>query len=372
MGLIQAFKGAISGTFADQWKEIITANPFDEHIVVSPGVVKRTDNGRGTNFYGSEAIISNGSKIYVPENTALVIFSQAGIEEVTAEAGGYEYQNGQASVFNRDGLRKSIFSQVKDRVGFGGISADQKKVAFINLREIRDIKFGTKGAQVYHDMFYGADLEIFAYGSFTLKVTDPVRFIRNFVPANIDYYSFDDLKVRSQLLSEFRQSFIVALNSMSSTYRISQLPSQANAISRIIASDAQNAGTWEQRFGLSIVQVAIENIEFSDDSRELVKQYSSNKMNISAYEDISQKASNIAAQQKIAQGIQDNGFGEVGGMIMGMNMAQALGVNAEPKQSQTMSFDQQIETLKKLKELLDAGILTQEEFDKKKKEIMGL
>jgi hypothetical protein len=37
-----------------------------------------------------------------------------------------------------------------------------------------------------------------------------------------------------------------------------------------------------------------------------------------------------------------------------------------------MSFDEQIETLKKLKDLLDAGILTQEEFDAKKKEIMGL
>ncbi|MFR8256633.1 MAG: SHOCT domain-containing protein [Ruthenibacterium sp.] len=37
-----------------------------------------------------------------------------------------------------------------------------------------------------------------------------------------------------------------------------------------------------------------------------------------------------------------------------------------------MSFDEQIETLKKLKELVDMGVLSQDEFDKKKKEIMGL
>lgn len=83
-----------------------------------------------------------------------------------------------------------------------------------------------------------------------------------------------------------------------------------------------------------------------------------------------QALEHIAAQQKIAQGIQDNGFGNVGGMIMGMNVAQGLGAQAEPKQ--TLSFDQQIETLKKMKELLDAGILSKEEFDAKKKEIMGL
>jgi len=371
MGIIRAFTGAIGGTFADQWKDVITAGIFDEHTVVSPGILKSTNNGRGSNMYGSSGIISNGSKIYVPENTAAFIFSQSGIEEIITEAGGYEYQKGQASVFNGDGIGKAILGQVKDRFGYGGVSVENKQIAFVNLREIRDIKFGTRGAQVYNDLYYGTDLEIFAYGSFTVKVVDPIKFIRNFVPANVTFYSFDDKKVRAQILAEFLQSFIVALNSMSNTYRISQLPSQANALANIVSDDAQNAGSWVERFGLSIVQVAIENIEFTDDSRELVKQYSSNKMNLRAYEDVSQKASNIAAQQKIAQGIQDNGLGEGGNMIMGMNMAQVIGTNVEPKQN-SMSFDQQMEALKKLKELLDAGILTDDEFNAKKKEIMNL
>ena len=29
--LIKVFKDIIEATFADQWKEIITAGPFDEH-----------------------------------------------------------------------------------------------------------------------------------------------------------------------------------------------------------------------------------------------------------------------------------------------------------------------------------------------------
>lgn len=36
-----------------------------------------------------------------------------------------------------------------------------------------------------------------------------------------------------------------------------------------------------------------------------------------------------------------------------------------------MTFDEQIEALKKLKNLQNAGILTQEEFDIKKKELIG-
>ena len=38
----------------------------------------------------------------------------------------------------------------------------------------------------------------------------------------------------------------------------------------------------------------------------------------------------------------------------------------------TEDYNEKIENVKKLKELLDAGILTQEEFDSKKKEILGL
>ena len=68
MGLIKSFTGAISGTFADQWKDIITSGGFDTHTLVSPGVRKTIDNGRGNDYKGSSGVISNGSKIFVPEN----------------------------------------------------------------------------------------------------------------------------------------------------------------------------------------------------------------------------------------------------------------------------------------------------------------
>ena len=105
------------------------------------------------------------------------------------------------------------------------------------------------------------------------------------------YYTFDSAQARSQIVTEFLQSFIVALNSLSTTYRISQLPSQAGVLAEQVSNDGQYAGTWKERFGFEIVKVAIANIEFSPESKELVKQFSSNKMNLKAYDDVSQKAS---------------------------------------------------------------------------------
>ena len=69
MGLLGAIGGAVGGTLADQWKDVITAGRFDEHSAVVPGVLKDEDNGRGSNGRGSEVGMTNVSKMYVPENT---------------------------------------------------------------------------------------------------------------------------------------------------------------------------------------------------------------------------------------------------------------------------------------------------------------
>jgi membrane protease subunit (stomatin/prohibitin family) len=383
MGIIRAFTGAISGTFVDQWKDIITAGYFDEHTVISPGLLQQPDKGRGSYNNATVGVISNGSKIFVPENTAAFIFSQSGIEKVITIPGGYEYQHGQETIFNGDGIGKSIFGQIGNRIGYGGQTSEQKQIAFVNLREIRGIRFGTRGPLIYNDLFYGADLAITAFGSFSLKVLDAEKFIRFFVPPNVTHMTFNDQRVKDQLSAEFLQSFIDALNSISTKYRISQLPSQASELASGIAAASSGAGTWNERFGLEVVAVGIENIELTPESRELVQQYSSTAMQWKAHENVTQATSNIVAQQKIAQGIQDNGFGDgMPGMILGMNMAQALNplsaasaeqaIQQQPTQQTSMTIAEQIEAVKNLKELHDAGILSQEEFDAKKKEIMGL
>ena len=120
-----------------------------------------------------------------------------------------------------------------------------------------------------------------------LKVTDPVRFVRNFVPATTVSYSFDDEGPRRQILSEFVQSFIVAINSLSNEYRISQLLGKANDIAACVRGDRANAGTWNDRFGFEVFSVGIESIELTEQSRQLVQQFASNRMNVAAYEGVS-------------------------------------------------------------------------------------
>ncbi|HEP1794849.1 TPA: SPFH domain-containing protein [Streptococcus suis] len=381
----RGLNSAIDGTIHDQWKEIITAGPFDEHTVVTPGVYQAMNNWRGENYKGNIGVITSGSKISIPENTAAFIFDHAGIEEIITTPGEFIYQNGESSIFsgskdkNADiwkqvGEKASdLIGQVGDRLAFGGQASADKRIAFVNLREIRNIKFGTRGGIVYNDAYYGTDLEIFARGNISLQVIQPETFIRNFLPPNVSYYSFSDKKVKEQILSEFLHSFVVAVTSLSDQFRISQLPTKSMAIAEAIEKDDYNAGTWLERFGLKIVKVAIENIEFSPDSKKLVHDFSANKMHLRAYDDANQRSADIAAQQKIADGVNQHGLGDAGGLLVGMNLAQQLGQSSSSASHQSqLNLDEQIEAVTKLKQLFDMGILSEDEFAKKKKEILGL
>lgn len=386
MGILDAALDSFSGVLADQWKDIITAPTFDEHTVSAAGVRKNAQNGYGAN-QGAQDILSNGSLIFVPENTSAFVFSQAGIEQVITTPGGFEYRNGELTVFDAQdrkqaGIGKIIIGQAADRIGFSGMSSEEKHVSFINLRENRGLKFGTRGPLAYNDLFYGTDLELFAYGTFSVQVIDPERFVRSFIPANVRSYSMDNPQAREQLIAELLHSFIAAVNGLSDTYRISQLPAHTHDVAALINTEAANAGSWPERFGLKLVTIAIENIEFSDESRELIRTFSEKKMSVLAYEGISQSAANVAAQQMIAEGVRDNGLGDGGGMLFGMNLSNALNPQnasmqagaAAPNESAAPSdeLERQVETVKKLKELLDAGILSQEEFDAKKRQVLGL
>ncbi len=173
MSILDSIADSFGGLFSDQWKDVIVAAKFDEHSAVVPGVRKFQQNERGAN-HGSSQVISNGSIIMVPENTVAFVYSRAGIELVIEEAGGYEYRNGEFSFFDPRSLEAQgaggFVNVAAERIAFSGMSSEEKRVAFVNMREIRGLKFGTRGPLVYNDLFYGTDLEVFAYGTFSVQV----------------------------------------------------------------------------------------------------------------------------------------------------------------------------------------------------------
>ena len=80
MGLIRAAIGAVGSTLADQWKDFLTVPAYIEPTAaLFPAVPVGTSAGRGSNTSGSQAIVTNGSRIVVPEGYGLLLFQEGAL-----------------------------------------------------------------------------------------------------------------------------------------------------------------------------------------------------------------------------------------------------------------------------------------------------
>jgi membrane protease subunit (stomatin/prohibitin family) len=142
MGIIKAVLGAVGGGLADQWLEVIEAGPMSDTTVMTRGVPVRRDGKRGSNTKGSTDAISNGSVIQVYPNQFMLLTDGGKIVDYSAEPGYYKVDNGaMPSMFN--GEFGKALSETFSRVKFGGVPSASQRAYFINLPEIKGIKFGT-------------------------------------------------------------------------------------------------------------------------------------------------------------------------------------------------------------------------------------
>src|SRR5688572_28254128 len=124
MGLIQAVAGSVGGSPADQWRDFYTVpDGLPATAALFAAVPRGTNAGRGSNTKGSSNIITNGSKIVVPEGYGLLLFQDGAITGFAAEPGGYEWRSddlNSKSIFAGDNLVDSLIKQSWERFKFGG------------------------------------------------------------------------------------------------------------------------------------------------------------------------------------------------------------------------------------------------------------
>ena len=130
---------------------------------------------RGQNKKGSDDIVSNGSIIHVYDNQFMILVDGGKIVDYTAEPGYYKVSNSSMpSLFN--GQFGDSLKETFDRVRFGGQTPQSQKVYYINLQEIKGIKFGTRNPINYYDTFYNAELFLRAHGTYSIKIVNPLQF----------------------------------------------------------------------------------------------------------------------------------------------------------------------------------------------------
>lgn len=404
MGFIKAFKGAIGGTFADQWKDYYVPMPGSSATAaIIPGVPMGVNNGRGENYKGNANIISNGSKIVVPEGMAMITVQDGAITNIITEVGGFEYRSDDPnakSIFSGDSIIDSLVKSSWEKFKFGGAPGAQQLIFYVNLKEIPNNRFGTQSEIYWDDAFFGTQVGALTRGTYTLRIVDPVLFVKNFVPvkyisAGAPIFDFADMdnEAGEQLFNEVVGSLAAAFsnytNDPAKGNRMAKIQGDQLGFAQALGEVVEQAYQWKSSRGLEIVKTAILSIEYDEDTKELMK-------DVKKADALMGARGASFMQQSVARGLQS--AGENGGgaamafMGMGMGAAQGMmGAFQAPNmqnpqnpqmQQQTMQQNPQMQgqaspevdpttKLIEMKKLLDAGVITQEEFDTVKKNLLG-
>ena len=250
MGLIKAATSTIGGGFADQWLEIIEPNDMSDTTVFTKGVKVRKDSKRGSNRKGTDDVITDGSVVHVYPNMMMLLVDGGKIIDYTAEEGYYTIKNDLApSMFN--GSLKGAIAETFDRFKFGGVTPQKQQVFYVNLQEIKGIRFGTSSPLNYFDNFYNAELFLRAHGNYSIRITDPILFYTNAIPKNKDRVDINE--INEQYLSEFLTALQATINQMSANgERISYVPSKSMELSRYMGTILDES--WNQLRGMEIVR----------------------------------------------------------------------------------------------------------------------
>lgn len=262
MGIIRAAVNAVHGSLADQWLETVEPYEMGEHTVFTEGILVR----KGQNKKGSQTI-SNGSVIHVYDNQFMMLVDGGKIIDYTAEPGYFTVdQSSSPSMFSG-----SLDAAVKDtfeRLKFGGQTPHEQRVFYINLQEIKGIKFGTRNPVNYFDQFYNAELFLRAHGSYSIRIVDPLRFYAEAVPRNASRVEIED--INEQYMNEFLEGLQSSINQMAADgIRISFAASKSAELSRYMA-DAMDE-SWRAMRGMEIQSVAIASLSYDEASQKLIQ-----------------------------------------------------------------------------------------------------
>ncbi len=268
MGLIKALTSSTSSALGDQFKEYVTCPSVDKNVMIVKGTV---NHGEG-NKNPSEGVISNGSKIVVPQGWAMMLIDNGKVIEFSAEPGEYTYDNSSEPSIFYGGLWKGIgdtFKTIGSRITYGGQTARDQRVYYVNLLNVLGNKFGSPQPKKITDEKYGI-IEVTFFGEYAYKVEDPIALVANVIGANAkDQVTFDEV-MGSQLKNEFVEQITKAITEV---MRLKKVSFGDMGMYGSDISDKMNeilSSSWKEKYGIIVTDVAMGDINVTDESMERI------------------------------------------------------------------------------------------------------
>lgn len=319
MGLIKALTNATTTALGDQFKEFVTCPTIGKDVLIQKGVV---NHGEG-NKNPSEGVISNGSTIVVPQGMAMMIIDNGEIKEFTAEAGTFTYDTSSEPSIFTGGLGNGIletFKTIGKRFTYGGQTAKDQRVYYVNLLTVTGNKFGSPQPKKITDEKYGM-VEVTFFGEYAFKVVDPILLVNSVIGANpTDTLTYDDV-IGTQLQGKFVEQLTQAISVVMRKNKVSF--GDIGLYNSDISNEMNTCldESWRNNYGLEITDVSLNDINLTEDSMEKVNKI--DEATIFSNQSL-QSGLMASATAEAMKNASSNPNGAMMG-FMGMNMASNAG-----------------------------------------------
>lgn len=321
----------MNGFFRNQFIDVIEYIDPSDKIIVSK--YNRPDNE-----------IKEGAQLIVRESQCAVFLCHGQIADVFGP-GTYTLSTGNLPILS-----------TLDAFSYGFHSPIKSDLYFISLKQFTNNKWATKRPLIKRDQEFNM-VRIRSFGKFAFAITDVYQFMREVFGTQRLVMTYDIIQYLSSIVSE---AFAIVMGETNDS--VLDLTTKYPSYSSDVLSAANEKA---MPLGLMFTDIIIESISLPEEVEQMIDKQSGIGMASKDMETYMQYET-IQAMRDAAK--QKGGLAGLGASAaIGKTIASSL--SSEPKES---SVADPVEQIRKYKTLLDEGILTKEEFEQKKQELLGL
>jgi len=237
------------------------------------------------------------------------------------------------------------------------------EVYFVSTRQFTDLKWGTPNPIPMRDADFGL-VRVRAFGSYAIRITEPGKFMKEITGT-------DGLFQTDEITGQLRDLVVTEFTSALGEMKLPVLDLAANYRS-LSKSIEETLDPHFKDYGLDLTRFLIENISVPPEVEAAIdKRASMGAVGVQDYATFQ-----AANAMEISAGTPGGGSPAtdmvqlMAGMALGQKVAQ--GLETQPAPAAAPEGRSVVERLKELKELHDAGILSDDEFNAKKAELVKL
>lgn len=319
-------------------------------------VIEWTDQHPDLLFYKMEtptSEIKNASKLIISPGQGCILVYDGKVQDVLTDQGTY---------FLESDNHPFITTLLKLRQAFE--SEHKMHIYYFRTAEIVNQAWGTATPVKYVDPVYNFPIQLGSYGNYSIRISEPEAMFANLIGSK-NRFTTDDL--REIIISRITPEMTSFLAQSAYSYReidahMAEMSSQTkNLVNNIISA-----------LGLELTDFRIESTSFDDETQGRINKIAGMTTEALSAAEVGLNYVQLEKLRALRDAAKNEGGLAGAGLQVGagLKLSKSLIQEKDGIIAESAQKDDPVVQLKKLKTLLDEQIITQEEFNEKKKQLL--